>query len=154
MNIEQLILSQTQLNEELLKKNNLTLYTDGTTKFGTQISGYHVSDSDGRMYVLGLRQLVTKSGKDTLTVLQEILSDIEERSTNSDLAAKKLLLNISATMSDRASTEKKFNVLLQELRSQVLPELTENWNLLSNEEQVCASTVLNLFCGLHGLSRG
>ena len=44
-------------------------------------------------------------------------------------------------MSDRASTEKNFNKLLEELRSTVLPELYENWEELSQEEQTKASTV-------------
>jgi hypothetical protein len=151
MNVERLVLSQTQLNEQLPDKTNLTLYTDETTKFGTKYSGYHTSDTEGRMYVLGLRQLVTKSGQDTLSVLNEILQDIDDRSKEADMTAKRILINISAAMSDRASTEKKFNELLQELRSNVLPELHGNWNALSEEDQVVASSVLNLFCGLHGL---
>ena len=44
-------------------------------------------------------------------------------------------------MSDRASTEKKFNKLLEKIRSTVLPELYENWEELSQEEQTIASTV-------------
>ena len=35
-NVERLILSQNQLNEKLQDENNLTLYTDETTKFGTK----------------------------------------------------------------------------------------------------------------------
>lgn len=65
MNIERLVLAQKQLSESLPNTENLTIYTDETTKYGTKFGGYHLSDSEGRMYVLGLRQLLTKSGRDT-----------------------------------------------------------------------------------------
>ena len=44
------------------------------------------------MYVLGLRELVSKSGKDTLPCLKEILADIETSVIHSDLVAKKNLV--------------------------------------------------------------
>uniref|UniRef100_A0A8W8L2R4 Uncharacterized protein n=1 Tax=Magallana gigas TaxID=29159 RepID=A0A8W8L2R4_MAGGI len=151
MNIERLVLAQKQLSESLPNTENLTIYTDETTKYGTKFGGYHLSDSEGRMYVLGLRQLLTKSGRDTLAVFQDILQDIDDRSEKTDLASKKILLKITATMSDRASTELKFNELLEKFRADVLPELMTNWNELSDEDQRSASSLLNFFCGLHSL---
>ena len=59
MNVERLILAQKQLGEVIPDKTILTLYTDETSKFGVRYSGYHVSDQDGTMYVLGMRQLET-----------------------------------------------------------------------------------------------
>lgn len=144
-------MSQKQLNETLQDEDNLTLYTDETTKFGTKYSGYHVSDSAGQLYVMGMRQILTKSGKDTLSAFEELLEDIDERSEAANMVAKKVLLNITSTMSDRESTEKKFNQLLEELRSSVLQELYENWKDLSQEDQTKASTLLNFCCGLHSL---
>jgi len=38
-------------------------------------------------------------------------------------------------MSDRAATEKKFHKLLEEARTDLLRQLYENWDLLSNSEQ-------------------
>ena len=151
MNVERLILSQKQLAEVIPSKDNLTLYTDETTKFGVKYSGYHVSDQEGSMYVLGMRQLETKSAANTLAAFQEILSDIEEKTIESNPISKNILFKITSTMSDRASTEKKFNRLLEELRAGVLPELIQNWNNLSIEEQKSASSLLNFFCGLHSL---
>jgi hypothetical protein len=47
-----------------------------------------------------------KSGKDTLTTLQDILGDIDEVSEMEDnLTRKQILLNITSTMSDRAATQ-------------------------------------------------
>ncbi|WAR12743.1 SPIN3-like protein [Mya arenaria] len=151
MNVERLVLSQKQLSEVIPNKSNLTLYTDETSKFGVKYSGYHVSDEEGTMFVLGMRQLETKSAQYTLNVFQNILADIEERSEEANHTAKNILLKILATMSDRASTEFFFNKLLEELRSEVLPELVENWNELSPAEQTSVSTLLNFFCGLHSL---
>lgn len=64
------------------------------------------------------------------------MNDIQEASyeSNSD-TAKHFLLNISCTMSDRAATEKKFHKLLEEARTDLLRQLYENWDLLSNSEQ-------------------
>ena len=86
-----------------------------------------------------------------MNVFQEILEDINEKTEEANSTAKKILLKITATMSDRARTEKKYNSLLQELRAGVLPELTENWDQLSHDEQTSVSTLLNSFCGLHSL---
>lgn len=77
MNVERLILSQQQINEKLPHENNLTIYTDETTKFGTKCSGYQVSDNSGLMYILGIRQILTNSGQDTMSVFEENLHDIK-----------------------------------------------------------------------------
>lgn len=145
MNIERLMLAQKQLSESLPNRENLTIYTDETTKYVTKFGGYHLSDSEGRIYVLGLRQLLTKSGRDTLAVFQDILQDIDDRSEKTHLASIKILLNITATMSDRASSELQFNELLEKFRADVLPELMTNWNELSDEDQRSASSLLNFF---------
>ena len=69
MNIESLALSQKQLAEIFPGKDNLTLYRDETPKFGkgNKHYGYHASDEYGQLYTLGLRQIPTKSSKDTLS---------------------------------------------------------------------------------------
>lgn len=152
MNIERLLISQTQLSQDVSEKKNTALYTDETTKFGTKYTGYHLSDQEGRMYVLGLRELETKSASDTLATFQEILKDIEDRyKVDDNIVSKNFLVNIVATMSDRASTEIKFNELLQDFRSKILPDLIENWSSMSNEDQTAVSQLMNFFCGLHSL---
>lgn len=49
-----------------------------------------------------------------------------------------ILANICDTVSDRASTEKTFNNLLEEFRSTILPEVVDNWNDLNDMEKSCA----------------
>jgi len=39
MNVERLVMSQKQVNESLTNQQNLALYTDETTKFGSKYSG-------------------------------------------------------------------------------------------------------------------
>lgn len=71
-----------------------------------------------------------------------MLNDIGERTLEADQAAKRVLASITSTMSDRTSTEKKFNALLEELRSSVLSDLNKDWEELSVENQTSASSML------------
>ena len=97
--------------------------------------------SGGRTYVLGLRDIVTKS----------VLSDIDERmASTSDNTAKIILSKIRNTMSVRAATEHKFNKLVEDYRKDILSHLIPNYaNLPVQDKQV--SKLNNLFCGLHAL---
>ena len=103
--------------------------------------------------VLGLRHLLTKSGNDTLSTFKEVLEDISEASKLCDNDInKKILLNISSTMSDRAATQVKFNELLEDYRTEILQEKLEDaWNNMNELEQKSLSKLNNFFCGLHSL---
>ena len=54
-------------------------------------------------------------------------------------------------MSDRAATEVKFNVLLQEYKDSVMPTIVENYESMSDEERKSISHLANFFCGLDAL---
>jgi hypothetical protein len=71
------MLSQKQLAKEFSTKENTTIETDETSKFGTKYSVYSLRDSKGMSFVFRLRELTTKSGKDTLHALREILFDLD-----------------------------------------------------------------------------
>lgn len=121
MNIQRLLLAQKQVGEVLPDKDNLCLLSDETSKFGKKIEGFHIQDEEGNLYVLGLRQMVTKSGQDTLSTFQSILSDIDQVSSKTaNSVCKHILLNIVSTMSDRAATQQKFNTLLEDYRKLIL----------------------------------
>ena len=79
------------------------------------------------MKVLGLRDIASKSGQDVLNNLKVILQDIQEVSETADETAQKILLNTSCTMSDRASTQIKFNELLEDYHRDILPLTVENY---------------------------
>ena len=72
-----MLLSQQQLAEVIPEKEHLALLSDETTKYGEKYEGFHVADEEGRLYVLRLRNIASKSGKDVLGTFQQILRDIE-----------------------------------------------------------------------------
>eukprot|EP00057_Strongylocentrotus_purpuratus_P007736 XP_011662210.1 PREDICTED: uncharacterized protein LOC105437383 [Strongylocentrotus purpuratus] len=150
-NIMRLIIAQNQLAEELPSQSSLGLLSDETSKFGQKYEGYHVSDPEGRLRVLGLRDIVSKAGQDILDVLKVIFGDIEQSSEKADDTAKHILLKISCTMSDRASTQLKFNELLEDYRKEILPMTIDNYEHLSDAEKLSVGKLCNFFCGLHAL---
>ena len=54
-------------------------------------------------------------------------------------------------MSDRASTQIKFNELLEDYRREILPLTIENYEQLSEPKQQSLGKLCNFFCGLHAL---
>lgn len=54
-------------------------------------------------------------------------------------------------MSDRATTQLKFNELLALYRSEVLPVMIEDWGNLDADVQNKLTQMNKFFCGLHGL---
>lgn len=57
-NLQRLFLAQKQISEMFAKEKNTT---DETSKFGACYMGYEVADSQGILWVLGLRKIETKS---------------------------------------------------------------------------------------------
>lgn len=77
---------------------------------------YTLSDNTEESYVLGMRDIVSKSAEDTFTTLKVILEDLNDihngltpGNEENDNVALALLCQIKNTMSDRAATEAKFN---------------------------------------------
>ena len=106
LNLERLALAQKQLGAVFAEKEDTTLMTDETSKFGQKYMGYEATDAEGNNYVLAVRDIETKSAENTLNVFKEILQDIDDVMRRSDdEVSKSVLQHISATMSDRAATE-------------------------------------------------
>ena len=135
-----------QVAEELSKQENLTLHSDGTSKFGQHYGSFQISVT-GSAYTLGLSEMLTGSAEKTLDTLKQILDDIELVAGKGTSA--KLLANIKNTMSDRHIVQKNFNDLLESYRSEILPDVISSWKDLSMEEQQQVSLLNNFFCGLH-----
>ena len=113
MNLQRLHLSHQHLGEAFAAESDSCLLTDETSRKGAKYMGYEASDSSGKLWVLGVREMASKSAADTLSVFKEILSDIDLTCQQSQHEPSKLILqHIVATMSDRAATEVKFNTLL------------------------------------------
>ena len=152
MNIQRLHLAQEHIGEVLAEKEHLALMTDETSRRGTKYMGYEARDADAKLWVLGVREIATKSATDTLNVFQEILKDIDLACKSATTERSRLLLqHVVATMSDRASTEVKFNTLLQEFKENVMPGIHPNFSSLSENERHSLCRLANFFCGLHAL---
>ena len=150
MNIQRLHLAH-QIAEELSTRENICLLSDETSKYGQKYERFHAVDYSGRIWVLGLRQMATKSGQNALDTFKEILADIDDSFGKAEnCVSEELLINITATMSDRAATRKKFNELLQDFRTDVLKQ-NMDWGALSENEQNSLSRLMNFFCSLHVL---
>ena len=153
MNDERLLISQHQM-QELTEKQNLTLGTDETPKEGDIYMTYTVSDEESS-FVLGLREIVSKSADDTLDTFKVILDDItnvcSEAIPDNETAhtGHKILCQIKNTMSDRAATEAKFNSILETYRKSCLPLYIKGWNNFSKSAKTKLSQMNNFFCGLH-----
>lgn len=151
MNVQRLVLSQKQLSEEFKEKRNTCLLGDETPKYGYKYQGIHSSDADGRIWALGIREMTTKAGQSVLNVLKDIVSDIDDASERSDNEiSKEILINISSTMLDRATTQVKFNELLEEFRTSVLKEkMVDTRETLSLNEQEAIYILSHFFCSLN-----
>ena len=115
-----------------------------------------MTDWKGSEWLMGLRDLHTKSAEDTLTAWLEIIADINERNATREdgdvSVGTKLLRSIAHTMSDKAATEMKFNRLLEAYINEVLPliEATREEELEDEDRRIIVR-LNNFFCGLHSL---
>ena len=152
MNLQRLCLAQRQLSDVFADQTFTTLLTDEIPKFGSKFMGYEAADSEGNLWVLGLRDIETKSSESTLKVFKEILSDLDENSSASNNeTSRSIICHITATMSDSAATEVKFNELLCNYRKEILPLTYCNYASFIEEEKSVLENLSNFFCGLHAL---
>ena len=87
-----------------------------------------------------------------MNVLQDILQELSEtaqKNGSSSNSADTIIANIKSTMSDRAAPQKSFNTMLANYRSDILPEVVQNWDSLSTDEQTTLSQMHNFYCGMH-----
>ena len=143
INTRRLAIAHMQIDDVLKNKDNLTLYSDETSKNGNKYLGMHVSDEEN-IYVLGLRDMSNKSSKTTLDTFKEIIQDICQSGSNT-LSSNELISKIKNTMSDQAATEKCFNDLFCDYRKEILPVAVDSWDIMSSEEQNAQGKMYNFF---------
>ena len=101
-----------------------------------------------------LREMVSKSADDTLATLKDVLDDIShicnDHLTPGNETGIKTLSQIKNTMSDRATTESKFNELLKTYRSECLDKCIEGWDSFYVDAQEALKKMKKI-CGLHML---
>jgi hypothetical protein len=135
-----------QLADVLPQQTSTTALTDKTRKKGDSFEAFAMQDSSGQLYVLGLRDMADKSANSCLDTLKTLVGDLDNAS-HSD-AARKIVANIKNPMSNRSS-ENKFHALLEDYRTELLPDFVRNWTEFSEEEKTSLSNINNFFCGLH-----
>ena len=88
--------------EKCLEADNITLHSDGTSKFGRQYGSYQVTTAD-RSYTLGVVDMKCGTALHTLDKLKEALGDVEAAciSSGQDNLAKRIIANIKNMLSDR-----------------------------------------------------
>ena len=128
-----------------------------------QKMAYCMTQDDGREWLCALRDIPSKSSEDSLATWLEIVDDINER--NAIVGRKKkvgagtrLMRSIAHRVSDQATTEVKFNTLLETYVNDILPlieaasaELEEEEEEMEEEDQRIVVRINNFFCGLHSL---
>ena len=148
MLVEMKCLAYDQISEEMSNQENVTLHSDGTSKFGEHYGSYQISTAHSA-YSLGLCEMLTGSAEVTLHTFKQIISDL------SLIAGKKcgdaIITKIKNTMSDCHVVQKNFNTLLEDYRADVLPSVIQDWSKLSQAEQDQLSCLNNFFCGMHVL---
>ena len=102
-----LSISQNQLGEEFSEEQNTTLLSDATTKYDKQLEGIRASDVTGREWVLGLREIETKSADKILKIFKQILNDIDNRS---EVASNEKSSLFSDILSPKCQTEQQQNL--------------------------------------------
>ena len=75
--VDRIVDSHKQIAQVLKSKENITLYSDETRKYGHTLETFAVTDAEQNLYVLGLREMSNKSSQSTLETLQQILRDID-----------------------------------------------------------------------------
>ena len=152
MNTQRLILAHKQLGDEFASKENSTLMSDETSKYDIKMEGLHAADSEGKTWVLGVREIATKSAGNAFETFQKILQDVDNRSHATDnCKSKEILVNIVTRLSDRAATELKLGDLIEETRTELLPIVKEGFDEMCAEDKIAAGQLFVFSCGLHGL---
>jgi hypothetical protein len=146
-----LALSQQQIAASLPNTSSATLYSDDTTKGTTKMSTYVVTGEDGDELVLGLKETVDKASLTQLNVLKVILAEIGGASSEENVM-ERIVASLKNLMSDRASTQVKFNSLFEVWRAECLPIARKDWAQLSLVERERLSSVNAFFCNLHLLA--
>ena len=99
---------------------------------------YTITDQDVDAYLLGLRQMASKSAKHTLDTLKETINDISDiclKAKAGNNVGHQILCQIRNTMSDCAANEVLFNDMLKTYRKECLPLYYKNWDNFSPDAQ-------------------
>ena len=147
MLLEACALSQIQVADTVLKDWDTahnTLSSDGTSKYNKSYITYDITGKDGIDLCLGVRETGNGTAEEQLKVLTEVLDDIVDISGYKDEGSSKIVKSIKNVLSDRCITQKKFNALFKEYRSDV-PNVVKDWSSLSDNDKENVTDVNDFF---------
>ena len=84
---------------------NMTLHSDGTTKFGRPYTTI-----DGKLLVVGMRKVGAADAQTQLDLFQEILGKVCDSLENKDEIIRSTFINIKNLMSYRCTVQKKLMI--------------------------------------------
>ena len=139
---------------KLGQHQNRCLYGDETRKKGKTYQTFLASNEEKEVFCLGLRDIHNKAASTTLNTFKDILNDIssacEEMIINEDVPVGHIIIsNIQSFISNRAKINISFTERLQQYKSEMLSNVKNDWEALSNEQKLICSKVNNFFCALH-----
>jgi hypothetical protein len=76
----------------LIENENLTLYSDKTSKYSKHFEVFSVTDKDRNSYILGLREMHCKSSTTVLDTFKSILNDIDDNKGNNKITELRTIL--------------------------------------------------------------
>ncbi|XP_065187394.1 uncharacterized protein LOC135818005 [Sycon ciliatum] len=127
-----------------------TSHSDGTSKQGTSFQSFQLATNE-KAYSLGMVEMKNGTAKHVFEMFKQVLGDIDSVASASGQTdvAKHIVKNMKNTMSDRCVVQKSYNVLLEEYRKDILPDVVDGWEELSEDEQATMGRVNNIYCGMH-----
>ncbi|CAI2348352.1 unnamed protein product [Caenorhabditis sp. 36 PRJEB53466] len=113
-----------RLSEYQERGKTVCLASDETTKGAMKLQAFGVHSQDGTFTCVGIDHVAEKSAQ---TAFEKLCWTVTKLSGASTDFLKKFMVSVTSTMSDSASTEIKFNRLVEAYRNEVIPEVVSNY---------------------------
>ena len=132
-----------------------TLHGDGTSKYHRHCQDFEVTTPAGQTYSIGLLE---RGKQDTEAIvdgfkfrIQEIASALSDSQQETEVALKvaKLVTSVQNTMSDQGTTNAPFNEQLETIRTELLPQVVDNWSNLDEDKRDKLKEMGNFYCKMH-----
>ncbi|XP_066288682.1 uncharacterized protein [Branchiostoma lanceolatum] len=153
MRYEANLVASIHVSDKLSAVSTAALQSDGTSRDGQKVVGMQVN-TGGLTSTVGLQQVSSGVAEDQLDAFKFTFKKMAELTSSPEDAEEKYNLLVSTlknTMGDGAASQKRFNNLLEDYRTEILPKVKENWDSLSTVQQDSLSKMNHMYCNLHAL---
>jgi hypothetical protein len=133
-----------------LSQDNLTLYSDETTKNSKKIQTYCIGTpiNPKKPINLGIVEVADKSANNQLKELERLLKQIGYESKYEDFANKIFIL-LKNSVSDQAHTQGLFNSLIENKKEEIFSRLVEDWDNADEEVKAEFIKINRIYCQMH-----